>query len=301
MAREELFAGTEAFFHVARSASFRAAAHELGVSTAAISQAVKRLEERVGVKLLARSSRHVVLTPEGAKYQERCQEAIRLMQAARAEVSQSRHQPSGELRVSASFILGPVIVPELATLASRYPKLSLRVAFSDRVTRLIDENIDVAVRVGARTDSTLVSRRLLAPRWMTVASPAYLGRHGSPERPEELGRFNCVRFVGPNGKPRNFSFRDPRASRSELVPVTGNLELDHGGHLLDAALAGHGLVQVLDFMARPWLAQGKLVEVLSEYSSVGPGIFAVMTPERRRSPNVRVLVELLREAFARLA
>jgi len=287
MAREELFAGTEAFFQVARAASFRAAAHELGVSTAAVSQAVKRLEERVGVKLLARTSRRVVVTPEGAKYQERCHEAIRLMQAARAELSQARRQPSGELRVSASLILGPVIVPELATLGARYPKLSFRLALNDRVTRLLDENIDVAVRVGARTDSTLVSRRLLSPRWMTVASPAFLARHGTPQRPAELEHYNCLRFVAPNGKPRNFSFRDPRTSRVDVVAVSGNLEVDHGGHLLDAALAGQGVVQVLDFMAHPWLAQGKLSELLSEHAADGPGVFAVTTPERQRSPSVR--------------
>jgi DNA-binding transcriptional LysR family regulator len=301
MANDELFAGIEAFFHVARATSFRTAADELGVSTAAVSQAVKRLEERVGVKLLARTSRRVVLTPEGAKYEERCREAIRLMQSARAELSQARRQPSGELRVTASLILGPVIVPELATLATRYPKLSLRVTLHDRVARLLDESIDVAVRVGARTDSTLVSRRLLSPRWVTVASPSFLARHGVPSAPSELERYNCLRFVAPNGKPRNFSFRDPRTLEVTVVAVKGNLELDHGGHLLDAALAGQGVIQVLDFMARPWLGAGRLGEVLADHASEGPGVFAVTAPERQRSPNVRAFVELLAEAFERLA
>jgi len=300
MAREELFTGVEAFTQVARAASFRAAADELGVSTAAVSQAVKRLEDRVGVKLLARTSRRVVLTPEGAQYEERCREAIRLMQSARAELAQARRQPSGELRVSASLILGPVIVPELAALATRYPKLALRVTLSDRVTRLLEENVDVAVRVGARADSTLVSRRLLAPRWVTVASPSFLARHGTPNVPGDLARYNCLRFVAPNGKPRDFAFRGADPGQTQLVRVSGNLELDHGGHLLDAARAGQGIVQVLDFMVRRSLALGELSEILPAYASDGPGVFAVMAPERQRSPNVRAFVDLLREVFERV-
>jgi LysR family transcriptional regulator for bpeEF and oprC len=300
MAREELFTGVEAFTQVARAASFRAAADELGVSTAAVSQAVKRLEERVGVKLFARTSRRVVLTPEGARYEERCREAIRLMQSARAELAQARRQPSGELRVSASLLLGPVIVPELARLVAQYPKLSLRVTLNDRVTRLLEENIDVAVRVGARTDSTLVSRRLLAPRWVTVASPSFMARSGTPSTPSDLEHYNCLRFVAPNGKPRHFSFRGPRPGQVQLLPVSGNLVLDHGWHLLDAARAGQGIVQVLDFMARRPLALGELIEVLPTYATDGPGVFAVMAPERQRSPNVRAFVDLLGEVFERV-
>lgn len=300
MAREELFTGVEAFFHVARSKSFRRAAEELGVSTAAVSQAVKRLEERVGVKLFARTSRSVALTPEGTRYEERCRDAIQLMQTAQAELSASRRQPSGELRASVSFIVGPVIVPELATLGARYPKLSLRLSLSDRVTRLLEENVDVAVRVGAHTDSRLVSRRLLSPRWVTLASPMYLAKHAAPEVPSDLQRMNCVRFVAPNGKPRDFSFRNPRTGEDEVVAVRGNLELDHGGHLLDAARAGVGVVQVLDFMAKRALASGELSELFQAHSTAGPGVFAVMAPERQKSPNVRAFLELLREAFERV-
>lgn len=300
MPREELFNGVEAFFQVARSKSFRHAAEELGVSTAAVSQAVKRLEERVGVKLLARTSRSVALTPEGTRYEERCREAIQLMQTAHAELSASRRQPSGQLRASISLIFGPVIVPELATLATRYPKLSLRLSLSDRVTRLLEENIDVAVRVGAHTDSRLVSRRLLAPRWVTLASPLFLAKHGAPEVPADLQRMNCVRFVAPNGRPRDFSFKNPRTGAEEVVSVRGNLELDNGGHLLDAARAGVGVVQVLDFMAKRTLASGELIELFAEHSTAGPGVFALMAPERQKSPNVRAFVDLLRETFERV-
>ena len=298
---QQLFAGIEAFFHVAETRSFRSAAEEQGVSTAAVSKAVKRLEDRVGVKLLARTSRSVTLTPEGAQYLERCREAIAVMQSARTQLSQSRRQPSGELKVSASLILGPVLVPELSQLAVRYPKLSLRLAFSDRVSRLVEEGIDVALRVGARESSSLVSRRLLGTRWVTVASPAFVARHGAPTTPTALAQLNCVRFIQPNGKPRDFAFRDALSGREQVQPVRGNLALDHGGHLIDAAQAGHGVAQVLDFMVRGALASGALLELLPTYAAAGPDVHAVMAPERSKSQSVRALLDLLTEIFTRLA
>lgn len=299
--QEQLFSGVEPFFRVAEARSFRVAAEELGLSTAAVSKAVKRLEERVGVTLLSRTSRSVSLTPEGATYLERCREAIALMQEARTQLSQARRQPSGELKVSASLILGPLLVPELSQLALLYPKLSVRLAFSDRLSRLVEENIDVALRVGARESSSLVSRRLLSTRWVTVASPAFVVRHGTPSTPGELEMLNCVRFIQPNGKPRDFSFREPGRAKELMVRVSGNLALDHGGHLLDAARAGQGVAQVLDFMARPLLATGALVELLPSYSAPGPDVHAVMAPERSKASNVRALVELLAAAFRRVA
>lgn len=298
---EPLFAGVEAFYRVAEARSFKLAAAELGVSTPAVSQAIKRLEERLGVKLLARTSRNVTLTPEGAVYLERCREAVTAMRAARGQVSQARRQPSGELRVSASFILGPVLVPELPRLAQRYPKLSLRLSFTDRVSRVVEENLDLALRVGARESSSLLSRRLLGTRWVTVASPIYVARHGAPRVPADLKRLSCVRFVQPNGKPRDFTFREPQTSRAFEQPVSGNLALDHGGHLLDAAKAGQGVAQVLDFMARPALAAGALLELLPDYSANGPDVHAVMAPERGKSANVRALLELLTEVFGALS
>lgn len=297
----ELFFGVEPFFRVAEARSFRVAAEELGVSSAAVSKSVKRLEERLGVRLLARTSRSVALTPEGASYLERCREAVAIMQAARARLSQLRRQPSGELRVSASLILGPLLLPELPQLALRYPKLTLRLAFNDRVSKLVEENIDVGLRVGARESSSLVSRRLLTTRWVTVAAPAFVARSGIPRTPAELARFNCVRFLQPGGKPRDFSFREPDSGRTSVVAVNGNLSLDHGGHLLDAARAGHGIAQVLDFMARPALAAGEVVELLAGYAAPGPDIHAVTAPERSRSTNVRAFLELVREIFARVA
>jgi LysR family transcriptional regulator for bpeEF and oprC len=295
----ELFAGVEPFFRVAEARSFSGAAERLGVSTAAVSKAVKRLEERVGVKLLARTSRSVSLTAEGELYLERCREAVGSMLAARAQLSQSRRQPSGELRVSASLLLGPLLVPELPKLAARYPRLTLHLSLTDRVSRLIEENLDLALRVGARQSSSLVSRTLLTTRWVTVASPGYLARHGTPRTLSELTRLNCVRFVQPNGRARDFEFLE--GARVRNLAVTGNLSLDHGWHLLDAARAGQGVAQVLDFMVRRAITSGALVELLPASSAPGPAVHAVMAPERSKSTNVRALLTLLKDVFGQLA
>jgi DNA-binding transcriptional LysR family regulator len=294
----ELFFGVWPFTHVAETRSFRQAAERLGVSTAAVSKAVRKLEERLGVRLFTRSSRSVVLTPEGERYFQHCREAIASMEVARELMSQSRRSPSGELRISMSFILGRRVVPALSRFAARYPKVALRVSLSDRVSNLQEEDhLDVALLVGVRDDSNLIQKRLLKTRWVTVVSPAFLLRHGLPKEPADLARLNCLRFLLPNGKPRDFSFLDPASGRGETRAVTGNLLIDHGDQLLDAARAGMGVAQVLDFMAADGVRQGDLTEILSAFCAQGPPVCAVSAPERSKTPNVRAFIGFLTELF----
>jgi DNA-binding transcriptional LysR family regulator len=285
------------FAKVVEAQSFRRAGERLGISTAAVSKAVRRLEERLGVRLLTRTSRTVALTPEGARYFERCREAIATMQAARELMSQSRRGPSGELRVSLSFILASRVVPALSRFSARYPKVTLKLSLSDRVTKLREEQVDVALRVGVRDDSTLIQKRLLKTRWVTLASPAFLARHGVPREPADLARFNCLRFVPPSGKPRDFSFREPVTGRELTLAVAGNLLIDQGEHLLQAAASGLGVAQVLDFMVTERLRNAELAEVLEAFSGEGPPVCAVSAPERSRTPNVRAFIGFLTELF----
>jgi DNA-binding transcriptional LysR family regulator len=295
----DLFSGILPFLHTAEERSFGKAAVRLGVSTAAVSKSVKRLEERLGVKLLVRTSRTVSLTPEGAQFLERCREAVASMQSGRDLMSQSRRLPRGEVHLTLSFIVGRLVVQSLLRCSTRYPHLSFRFTMTDRLVPLAQENIDLAVRVGAREDSALVSRLLCASRWVTVASPAYLARHGKPAHPDDLAALNCVRFVAPNGRPRDYSFRERRAKTAAVVPVRGNLLIDNGDLLLSAATSGLGVVQVLDFMVEEPLRTGELVEVLGPFSAEGPPIHVVTTPERARAPNVRATMTYLAETFER--
>lgn len=287
------------FLEVAEQKSFRKAAERLGVSTAAVSKAVSRLEAELGVPLLTRSSRHVALTADGALYFERCRAAVTELRAAAELVGKSRNVAEGLLRVTLSPVLGRVVVPRLGELLSRHPRLAIELSVTDRMLSLTREEVDVAVRIGALEDSTLVARSLGRPRWATVASPAYLARHGVPRTPRDLVRHHVVKFTLPRGVPREWSFKRSRNGPSQTVRLPSALCLDNGELLLAAASAGLGLVQVFDFMVADDLREGRLVEVLSDLATEGPPIRALCAPGRQKTEKVRVFLELAAEAFAR--
>ncbi len=294
MPTDDLFTGVLPFVRTAEAQSFRRAAEELGVTTAAISKAVAKLEERLGAKLLVRTSRSVALTPEGRAYLERCREAVDSLLAGREQLEQAASQPRGEVRLTLSPILGRIVVPALPRLASRYPNLRVRLTNTDRVSRLGSEHLDLAIRIGHHEDSSLVSRTLHRPRWVTVASPGYLARHGAPQAPEDLARHACLRFVGPSGKPTAWTF----SGREGTLAVDGPLTSDHGEQLVDAAVAGLGVAQAMSFMVHEPLRDGRLVQVLDGFEAEAPTVHAVSTPERAKTPNVRACVAFLADLFA---
>jgi LysR family transcriptional regulator, regulator for bpeEF and oprC len=293
--RIDLFAGVLPFVRTAEARSFSRAAESLGVSTAAVSKAVRKLEDELGVKLLDRSSRVVTLTREGEVFLERCRQAVLSVQGAREAMNDARREPHGELRVTMPFILAPFVVPHLPRLAAQYPRLSFRLHLSDRVARLADERYDVAIRMGPLPPSSLVARLLRKTRWVTVAAPSYLARRPAPRSLAELAEHNCLRFVGPDGKPRDWSFTD--GTGAVTVHPRGNLSIDHGGHMLSAAESGMGLCQVLDFMVHDALRDGALVEVLAAFAAEGPSIHAVATSGRAGSTNVRAFMRFLPDLF----
>lgn len=293
--RSDLFAGVLPFVRTAEERSFSRAAADLGVSTAAISKAVKKLEDELGVKLLDRSSRVVALTPAGEVFLERCRAAVLNVQGAREAMQTATREPQGELAVTLPFILAPFVVPNLGRLSAQYPRLSFRLSMTDRLARLADESVDVAIRMGDLESSTLVARLLRRTRWVTVAAPGYLARHPAPRTPAELAGHNALRFVAPDGKPRDWDFRE--GGRTRTVHVQGNLLIDHGTYLLGAAEAGLGVAQVLDFMVEESIRRGRLVEVLGNHSAPGPRIHALTTPGRAKSTNVVAFIRFLVEAF----
>ncbi|NPD28251.1 LysR family transcriptional regulator [Corallococcus exiguus] len=292
----DLFTGVLPFLHVAEERSFRKAAERLGVTVAAVSKAVRKLEEELGARLLERTSRQVALTSEGIAFLERAREAVAQIRAARETVAQAHRAPKGPVTVSLPFILGPVLLPRLARLQARHPQLTLHVRMSDRLSKLVEEQVDVAIRVGGMEDSSLVARRLFSTRWMTLASPAYLARHGTPEHPSLLERHACLKFVDPRGITREWHFREsPGGDKAGVVRTRAAIDVDHGPALLDLAAAGAGLCQVLDFMSDARLREGALVEVLAEYAAEGPPVHALCLPGRQSVPRVRALLQHLVE------
>jgi LysR family transcriptional regulator, regulator for bpeEF and oprC len=295
--RPDLFAGVLPFVRTAEERSFGRAAASLGITTAAVSKAVRKLEDDLGAKLLDRSSRNVSLTPEGEMFLERCRQAVHGVQGARDAVQGARREPQGELSITMPFILAPFVMSDLALLGAQYPRLSFRIHMTDRIARLADESYDVAIRIGDLPDSTLISRLLRKTRWVTVGSPSYLARKPAPKTIDDLAKHNCLCFVGTNGKRRDWTFAVNE--RVQSVGVRGNLLLDHGTYLLAATSAGMGLCQVLDFMVEDQLRDGSLIEVLSGCAAQGPAIHAVATSSRARSAGVRAFIAFLVDAFRR--
>lgn len=291
------FAGIVPFVQTARDRSFRRAAERLGVTPAAISKAIQRLEEDLGVQLFHRTTRRVSLSAEGEIFLARCQEAMAQVHAGRELIDMARRDPAGELTVSLPFILGRVLVARLPRFLGRYPALALHLRLSDRLSRLVEEGVDVAIRMGELHDSSLVARRLMHTRWATVASPAYLARHGTPARPRDLADHNCIKFRSPRGTAVEWSFAGGRGAR-EKVKTTGNLDLDQGELLLEAAASGLGVCQALHFMVESYVRAGTLVEILREHAAPGPAIHALCLPGQRSSPRVRAFIDFLVDELA---
>jgi DNA-binding transcriptional LysR family regulator len=285
------FAGIVAFVQTARDRSFRRAAERLGVTPAAVSKAIQRLEEDLGVQLFHRTTRRVSLSPEGEIFLARAQEAMAQVHAGRELIAMARRDPAGELTVSLPFILGRVLVARLPRFLGRYPALRLHLRMSDRLSRLVEEGVDVAIRMGELDDSALVARRLMHTRWVTVASPAYLARHGTPTRTRDLAGHNCIKFRSPRGTEVEWSFAETRDAGK--VETSGNLDLDQGELLLEAAASGLGICQALHFMVEGYVQAGKLVEILREHAAPGPSIHALCLPGQRSSPRVRAFIDFL--------
>ena len=288
------FDGIVPFVRVADALSFRAAARDLGVTPAAVSRAVQRLEERLGVRLFERTTRTVRLTPEGERFALRCREALAQVRLGQDELGRTRAAPHGTLAISASPILAPLVVPRLSRFLARHPGLRADLRLTDRVVRFAEEDVDLALRVGPAADDDVVARPVLETRWVTIASPTYLARRGEPRGVEDLARHDTLRFAPPRGRARPWTFARATPALEPLLVV------DRGDLLVDAALSDLGVAQVLDFMVSDLVRDGRLVEVLREHAVAGPTVHAVYPQSRRALPRVRAFVAFL-EAELRAA
>ncbi len=289
----DLFRGVVPFVTVAEELSFRRAAIRLGVSPAAVSKAVQTLEASVGVRLLARTPRSVALTREGEAFFDRARAAVAALRGAHDAIEPSRRAPQGELVVSLPFVLTELVATGLSLLHVRFPRLTFQVLVSDALSRLAEEKVDVAVRVGRLTSSSLVARTLRRTSLLTLAAPSYLARRGRPESRDQLATHDCLSVVAPTGKPYPWLFDSGPYTPRPLLTV------NHGPMLRDLLLAGLGLGQLFDFMAAPLVREGRLEHVLAHEPSTGPEVHAVCAPGHRVTPRVRAAFEAFTEVFER--
>jgi LysR family transcriptional regulator for bpeEF and oprC len=284
------------FVKVAERRSFVRAATDLGITQSGVSNAISRLEQQVGTRLLARTTRHVSLTEHGAAYFERCRQALVELEEAELVLKDSQLEPSGNLRIDMPVSFGRLkVVPLLGPFQARYPHIKLRVTFADRYIDLIEEGIDVCIRLGPLHDSSLIARRLSGTGFKVAGSPRYLAKFGT-NRIEDLGDHNCLEFT----------FRETRLARAwrfmqngvekSLTPK-GNMSFSDGAAVCDAACAGYGLAQMQDYFADPAIARGKLVSVLDRFKPKIEPVWLVYPQTRHLTPTVRVFVDFMVAQF----
>ncbi|WP_245620169.1 LysR family transcriptional regulator [Phenylobacterium immobile] len=284
-----------AFAAVADARSFTQGARRLGVSGAQISKLVARLEDRLGARLLNRTTRDVSLTDTGRAYLERAKALLEDFTALEASI-RDQEGPSGSLKISAPVSFGErQLQAALLEFAALYPAVGLEVSFTDRMVNLVDEGMDVAVRIGRLTDSSLIARKLAAVRMVTCASPDYLAKHGEPKTPYELGLHETI---------IDLNLRDPfqwdfgQATACVYVRVDGRLRFSSPDACVSAGRAGLGIVRTPAFVAADDLKAGRLVPLLCGYEPAVIHVHAVYPHARHLAAKVRAFVDFLAQRFA---
>ncbi|MDI3382206.1 LysR family transcriptional regulator [Xenophilus aerolatus] len=303
----------ETFVAVATRGSLTAAAKAEGVAPAIVGRRVDALEERLGVKLLLRTTRRLTLTHEGSAFLEDCQRLLTELANAEASVSAGGVKASGHLRVTAPAGFGRRhVAPLVPRFHELHPEVTISLNLSDRVIDMAGENFDCAVRVGDLPDSSLVSMRLADNRRRCVATPAFLRRHGVPQHPTDLVRFACLTLSSDASQTRGWAFRVPRSGDAAGLPddeaqahevihlkPSGPLDCSDGQVLHDWCLAGHGIAWRSTWEVEAEIDAGLLVPVLDRFAAPPNGIYAVF-PQRKHLPlRVRLWLDFLKAHYAR--
>ena len=285
-----------AFVGVIDAGSFVAAADALGVSKAAVSRDVSALEQRLGVRLMHRTTRKLSLTQEGEVFLARCRDILGSIESAEAELSTRTDTATGPLKVSVPVSFGiRHLAPLWQEFIHEHPRVSLEVQLSDRVIDLVEEGFDLAVRIARLPDSSLVSRQLASTRLVLCASPDYLRRHGTPRHPSELAGHEAIGYsLSSTGD--QWPFEGPQGQVS--VKVRPRFWTNNGDSCVAAAVRGAGLALQPTFLLADPLASGQLVEVMPQYRSLELGVYAVYPTRKFVLPKVRALLSFLSSRLA---
>jgi len=284
-------------FHcVIRHGSYAKAAEELGLTPSGVSRLVSRLEERLGARLVHRTTRKLSLTEAGATFHVRTAQVLVDLAEAEAEVQDVTLKPRGKLRMTAPVVFGQMYVaPLLPELFARFPDLTLDLSLADRFVDLVDEGLDLALRIGTLGDSRLIARRLCTNRRMLVASESYLRKRGVPQTPADLASdHDCILFTG-LARPREWNLRGPDGSIS--ISVSGRLASNNVDAMIRAAKSGLGIALGATLAVDKALLAGELVRVLPDYEFEPTAIFAVYPSARQLSTKVRAAVDFFSESL----
>lgn len=285
----------EVFNKVVESASFSEAARQLGLSRAMASKHVQSLENRLGIRLLNRTTRRLSLTEAGSDFYNRTAQIVADLEDAEAKAADLHLTPRGVLKVNAplSFALSQ-LGPILPAFLADHPEVQINLTLNDRIVDLVDEGYDMAIRVGRLADSSLIARKLARCRMALCASPGYLKRHGTPKTPEDLSRHNCLGYTY-SARPNQWEFDGPAGHVT--VPIKGNLLANNGDILRDAAIADEGIVIQPTFIVGSDLCAGKLVPLLPDWRVPDIAVYAVYPENRHVAAKVRSFVDFLVKRF----
>jgi DNA-binding transcriptional LysR family regulator len=286
-----------AFVRAVECNSFTRAAHDLGVTPSAVSKLVTRLERRLGIRLLQRSTRRLALTAEGEIYFERVQRIVGEISDLESDVMRFARQPKGRVRMRVGTAFATyALIPAVPEFVARYPEVSLELLISEYPMDLVEAGIDVAIRVGPLGEANLAARRVGELERVITASPSYLDRNGVPRRPDDLAKHNCLTLTAIPGQ-REWPFRGADGVRS--VPVRGNITVTHAETLYELALQGVGVIRLSDLIVGPAIRDGRLVALLVDSHQPEPlPLHAVYAAGRRRPPKLDAVIQFLVEKFS---
>ncbi|HYF86149.1 LysR family transcriptional regulator [Azospirillum sp.] len=286
-----ILSGVSVLTAVVEAGSFVKAAELIGLTDSGVSRSIARLEARLGVRLLDRTTRSVTLTDEGRRFYEEAKPHLDAIEAAAVSVSGAASAVRGRLRVDIDpFFLPLVLAGQLGPFCDRHPELSIEFVTRDHFGDLVADGIDLAIRFGQPRGATLISRQLVEAPILTVASPAYLGRYGRPAHPLELTGHRCLQFIDPSsGRPFGWEFI--RGAETIEVPTTGPLTFTDPKSLLEECLAGTGIAQVIGWGVGARLASGALIDLFPDWHGERFPLF-VYHPSRQHPPaKVRAFID----------
>lgn len=284
------------FIQLNKLGSLAATARELNLTPPAISKRLARLEQRLGVRLLNRTTRSISLTAEGELYLTNAQRILGEIEEMERQVSSSRSEPKGLLRVNAPLGFGRThISPAISSFVKRYPEVEVQLHLTDRPINLPDNAIDVAVRFGELPDSRLIARKIAVNRRRLCAAPSYLEAFGHPDTPDDLSRHNCI-VLRQNDSAFGI-WRLNRGKQTESIKVHGSLSTNDGEVALNWALDGHGILMRAEWNVASYLRTGQLVEILEDYETPPADIYAVYLERLNLSAKVSFFIQHLRDFF----